>query len=130
MKKYIGATLAAGAWINLCEFLRNELVLKQQWLARYTSLGLEFPSAAVNGILWIAWGFLLGACIVALGRKLDRVESGIVVWTIAFPMMWIVAWNLGVLPLSLLPVAVPWSVVEVAVAVLVADKIAGWRSRA
>ena len=39
--------------------------------------------------------------------------------------MWIVIGNLDVLPLALLPVAVPWSLIEVALAVLIARRIIG-----
>jgi len=40
-----------------------------------------------------------------------------------FMLMWIVTGNLGVLPMGLLPIAVPWSIAEGAIAVLVARKI-------
>ena len=37
--------------------------------------------------------------------------------------MWIVIGNLNVLPVGLLPVAVPWSLVEMALAVVIAQTI-------
>ena len=127
MKRCMLATLAAGVWINLCEFLRNELILKQQWLDKYQSLGQPFPSAAINGILWALWGFILAACIVAVSRGLSFVRTFLVIWTLAFLMMWIVAWNLSVLPIGLLPTAIPWSLAEVAVGILLARAIARQR---
>jgi hypothetical protein len=42
-----------------------------------------------------------------------------------FVLMWIVTGNLNVLPFGLLPVAVPWSVVEVILAALIAQRIMG-----
>ena len=40
-----------------------------------------------------------------------------------FALMWIVVGNLNVLPIVLLPIAVPWSLAEVALAVLIAQMI-------
>lgn len=125
MKKLALAILAAGAWINLSEFLRNELLFKQHWLDKYEALGLSFPSAPINGALWVLWGFLLAGCIVTLSRKQTFTETFLVSWTIAFLLMWIVTGNLNVLPVGLLPVAVPWSMVETALAVVIAQKIVG-----
>lgn len=125
MKQYVLAVFAAGVWINVSEFLRNEMLFKQQWVDKYNDLGLSFPSAPVNGMMWGIWGFLFAACIVFLMRKLTAVETFAVGWTLAFVLMWIVIWNLSVLPPGLLPVAVPWSLVEVAGAVLIAKKVSG-----
>jgi len=58
MKKNILATLGVGIVVNLSEFLRNELLLKQQWIEKFSSMDLTFPSAAINGLLWIVWGFV------------------------------------------------------------------------
>jgi hypothetical protein len=44
-------------------------------------------------------------------------------WTFGFALMWIVVGNLNVLPISLLPVAAPWSLAEVTIAVILAQKI-------
>ena len=123
--RYALATLVAGVWINLSEFLRNELLFKQFWSDKYNSLGLSFPSAPINGLMWGVWGFLFAACIVALSRKLTFVETLVVSWTIGFLLMWIVVWNLNVLPLGLFPIAAPWSLVEVAGAVVFARWIVG-----
>ena len=127
MKRLALGALAAGAWINLSEFLRNELLFKQQWLDKYQSLGLSFPSAPGNNALWAAWGFILAACIVTLIRRQTFLATFLAVWTLTFPLMWIVTANLNVLPLGLLPVAVPWSMAEAAVAVVIARRIAGGR---
>lgn len=121
------AVLAAGIWIGFSEFLRNELLFKHHWLGKYASLGLEFPSAPLNNALWGVWGFILAGCIVALIRRVSFRATAALIWTLGFLLMWIVTGNLDVLPLGLLPVAVPWSVAEVGVAVAVARKIAGGR---
>ena len=69
VKRTTLATLAAGICINVSEFLRNELLSKQHWLAKYDAIGLEFPSAPINGALWGLWDFLFTGCIVAVRRR-------------------------------------------------------------
>jgi len=123
MKRKALATLAAGIVINVSEFLRNELLLKQYWITHYEALGLEFPSAAVNGLLWGLWGFLFAGCIVAVRHRMSRVETLILCWTMGFGLMWIVIGNLNVLPVRLLPIAVPWSLIETALAVVIVQRI-------
>jgi hypothetical protein len=125
MKKFAFSALIAGIWINASEFLRNELILKQYWLQKYQTLGQSFPSAPVNAALWVVWGFLLAGVIAFLARRQTFVETMLISWIFAFLMMWVVIWNLNVLPVGLLPVAAPWSMGEVAVAVLITRKISG-----
>lgn len=123
MKRIALATLAAGVWINVSEFLRNEILFKGHWLAKYETLGLEFPSAPVNGALWGLWGFIFAGCIVAVRRQSTFAGTVALCWTLGFALMWIVIGNLNVLPLTLLPIAVPWSLAEVALAVVIAQSI-------
>lgn len=117
------AALASGAWINLSEFLRNEFLFKQHWIDHYETLGLVFPSAAINGALWGLWGFLFAGCIVAVRRRASCMETIGLCWMMGFVLMWIVIGNLSVLPFGLLPVAIPWSLAEVALAVVIAQRI-------
>jgi hypothetical protein len=123
MKRIALATLAAGVWINVSEFLRNEILFKEHWLEKYETLGLEFPSAPLNGALWGLWGFIFAGCIVAVRRQSTLAGTIALCWTLGFALMWIVIGNLNVLPLGLLPIAVPWSLAEVALAVVLAQKI-------
>jgi len=39
MKKFLLATLAAGVWVNACEFLRNEVVFKNTWTEHFAEWG-------------------------------------------------------------------------------------------
>mgnify|MGYP006284466397 CR=1 FL=1 len=123
MKKIVMAILLSGIWINLSEFLRNEIFFKHHWLDKYAELDLTFPSAAVNNALWGAWGFVLAGCITYLARRLTLLETTILAWALAFLLMWVVIGNLNVLPIGLLPVAVPWSMAEIVLAVWIAKKI-------
>ena len=123
MKRIVMAILAAGIWINLSEFLRNEFLFKQLWIAHYEALGLEFPSSPVNGALWGLWGFLFAGCLAAVRRRTTFLGTMALCWTMGFVLMWIAIGNLKVLPLGLLPVAAPWSLAEVALAVMIAQAI-------
>ena len=125
MKRIILAVAVSGIWINTSEFARNEVLFKHYWLEKYDSLGLVFPSATVNNVMWGVWGFVLAGCVVFLARRLTLIGTTLLAWVMAFLMMWIVIWNLNVLPGRLLSAALPWSIVEVAVAVLIAKKALG-----
>ena len=67
-------------------------------------------------MLWLVWSVLLALIIHALLSRFSMARSILLAWIVAFPMMWIALYNLQVLPLGLLVVAVPLSVLEVAVA--------------
>ena len=114
--------LATGAWIGASEFLRNELLFKGLWIAKYDSLGLVFPSAMVNNAIWGLWSLLFAALILFLSRRLKFLETVLVAWVSAFVLMWLTIFNLNVLPLALLIPAVPLSLIEVLVASLICHK--------
>lgn len=123
MKRIILAIISSGIWINISEFIRNEFLFKQYWLDKYASMGLEFPSSPVNGAIWVLWGFVFAGCLVYLCRRLAVMEVMIIGWVMGFVLMWLVVGNMNVLPLGILKVAVPWSVLEVGVAVFIAHKL-------
>ncbi len=112
MKKTLLPILLATVWISLNEFVRNEYVVKKYWTAYYAALGLQFPSAPVNGAVWGLWSLLMATVFYLLARKFSWVESLVTGWVAGYLMMWVVIGNLGVLPTDLLPVAVPWSLLE------------------
>ena len=124
MNKFLLAIVASGMWINASEFLRNEVLLKHYWLNKYAELGQTFPAAPVNNALWVLWGFLLAGMITFLARKLTFMETLLTTWVLAFLLMWVVIWNLNVLPHGLLIVAGPWSLGEIAGAIWITRKMA------
>lgn len=123
IRRHALAIAAAGLWINLSEFLRNELLLKSYWLDHYQKLGMGFPSEPVNGLLWVLWGFVLAAVVHAVCRRFGLWESIVICWATGFLLMWIVIWNLNVLPAGLLFYALPLSLLEVAVAAIICRRI-------
>lgn len=121
--KNITAIGVTGLWVNASEFFRNEVLLKSYWVDHYRTLGLEFPSAPVNGMMWMVWGFLFAAVIRMLSEKYHLVRATLLSWTVGFVLMWIVIWNLLVLPLPLLLFAVPLSLLEAFIGTLLCQKI-------
>lgn len=118
-----GAIALAGMWVGLCEFTRNQLLLASVWQSHYASLGLKFPSAPINGAIWMIWSFALAALLYAISRRFSLVQTVAIGWVAGFVLMWLVVWNLMVLPLAVLPWGVPWSLVEAFVASLICVKL-------
>lgn len=112
-------------WINLSGTVRWMLFAKPRFDALYRGRGMEFPNALANNILWVLWGVLAAVLFVFLSRKFSLLPTFALSWLAAFAMHWIVLWNAAALPLGLLWIAVPWSLVEVFIAALIAKKLQG-----
>ena len=125
MNRVVLAILAAGIWMNLSEFVRNELLFKDLWVNGFSAIGLSFPSDPVNGAIWGLWAFIFVTVLVLLTRAVGVIMSTVMAWVLGFVLLWIAMWNLGVLPDGLLYWAMPWSLVEVYVAALIASRILG-----
>ncbi|RAP30748.1 hypothetical protein DID78_02245 [Candidatus Marinamargulisbacteria bacterium SCGC AG-343-D04] len=123
MKKKILAVFLSGLWMNLSEFVRNELLFKSIWIDGFQAIGLSFPSAPINGALWVLWSFIFVAILVLLIQKFSLLSSTLISWTLGFLLMWLGLGNLGILPQGLLWVAVPWSFVEVYIAALIGQRV-------
>lgn len=121
-KTFILPILIAGIWIGFSEFLRNEILFKFYWVDHFESLGLKFETLPVNGILWFVWSFIMAYIIYALLQKFDFLQTFILSWLAGFVLMWITVFNLQVLPLGLLIIAIPLSMIEVIVAILIIQK--------
>lgn len=108
--------LLAGVWITISEFVRNEVLFKSSWTDHYRTLNLTFETKPLNGFLWVVWSILLAWTLSKLREKFSMRESMAIGWTVAFVMMWITVYNLQVLPIGLLMIAVPLSLLEIFVA--------------
>jgi len=117
------AILSATIWISISEFVRNELLLKSYWLDHYGELGIVFPSGLVNGAIRGLWSLVFAIFIYFLSRKFSLIGISLLAWFAGFPLMWIVIWNLNVLPIKLIPFAVPLSLLEAFLAVCIIGKI-------
>ena len=119
----IVTVLLTGIWVNACEFFRNEVLLKTYWVDHYRTLGMVFPSEAKNGMLWVAWGFLFAMAIYVISRKFSLIQTALISWFMAFVLMWVVAWNLNVLPAGILLYAAPLSLLEALVGSYICRKM-------
>lgn len=117
------AVLAATLWVSVNEFVRNEFIVKEHWTAHYRSLGLEFPSAPVNGAIWGLWSLLFAISILIISKPFDLLRTTALAWLVGFGLMWVVLGNLGVLPYGILPYALPLSLVETFGAAWIVKKI-------
>jgi hypothetical protein len=106
------AVVAAALWSGASESFRNEVLLPSIWRDHFAGLGLTFPAEPLNAAVWVAWSFVFAGVTFAVSRRFGLTATTAIVWVTAFPMMWQVTWNLAVLPLGVLPVAVPLSLVE------------------
>ena len=118
------AIFATGIWVNASEFFRNEILLKSHWVSHYQTLGLTFPSSPLNGLVWVTWGFLFASAIYLISRKFDLIQTTLIGWFIGFVLMWLVLWNLLVLPTAILVYAIPLSLLEVFVGAYISRKLA------
>ena len=117
------AVILTGIWVNASEFFRNEVLLKTYWIDHYQSLGMTFPSKPLNGMIWVAWGFLFAIAIYVISRKFNLIQTTLISWFMAFVLMWVVAWNLNVLPSAILIYAVPLSLLEAFIGSYICRKI-------
>jgi hypothetical protein len=125
MRKFCLAVVVSGVWMNLSEFVRNEFVIKHVWVKGFEEIGLSFPSAPINGVVWVIWTFIFCAVLTVLNMKFNALKSTVICWVTGFGLLWIAMWNIGILPKGLLYWAVPWSFVEVYVAAFICNRIVG-----
>jgi len=123
MKKTVLPVIIGGIWITLSEFIRNEFLFKNYWAGHFNTIGLRFETLPVNGILWAIWSFIMAYLIFKLLEHFSFKLTVFLVWLSAFVMMWITIYNLQVLPIKLLIFAFPLSLLEVAVAGYIIEKI-------
>lgn len=115
--------LAATIWIVTSEFVRNQLLFLNYWTDHYKSLGIDFSTKPINGIVWLLWSATFAFLLFALRRHYSTKHTIAIGWVAGFVMMWLVISNLGVLPTKLLVFAVPLSIVEAYVATWIIDNV-------
>lgn len=112
MKKTILPILLATIWISISEFARNTFLVHSYWVEHYQTLGMTFPEQPINGAVWGIWSLCFATAIFILSKKFTLLQTTLIAWFIGFVLMWLVIGNMGVLPLRILPIAVPLSFVE------------------
>lgn len=124
MKNTFLAILLSTLWISISEFVRNTFVLHHHWVQHFQSLGQTFPEQPINGAIWGIWSLCFAVSIYIFSRKFSLVQTALLAWFIGFVFMWLVIGNLGVLPLAILPMAIPLSMLEAFVASFICNKLA------
>ena len=119
MKKTVLPILLATIWISISEFVRNEFIVKSYWTKHYEKLGLVFPSEPINGAVWGIWSLCFAIAIFLIAKKFKLLQTTFLSWFVGFVLMWIVIWNMGVLPIGILLFAVPLSLLEAFLASLI-----------
>ena len=125
LKKTVFPILLATIWISISEFIRNEFIVKSYWTGHYEKLGLVFPSEPINGAVWGIWSLCFAISIFILAKKFSLLQTAILSWFVGFVLMWIVIWNMSVLPTRLLLFAVPLSLLEAFLASFIIKKLTG-----
>lgn len=115
--------LLLSVWINISETARWVLYSKPKFETHYRSLGLELPNTLVNGILWMIWGIIIAFIVFVLSPKFSLLQTTIITWLAVFVLIWIVLWNYAVLPLDLLLVAAPLSLIEIFIAAMISRQL-------
>lgn len=123
IKKTILPILIATIWISISEFVRNEFLLKSFWTDHYESMGLNFPSEPINGIIWGIWSLCFAISIYIFAKKFTLIQTAFIAWFVGFVFMWLVIGNLNVLPFGILPFAIPLSILEAFLASLIVKKV-------
>ena len=123
LNKTVLPILLATIWISISEFVRNEFLFKSYWTKHYDSLGLNFPDAPVNGAVWGLWSLLFAILIFILNKKFSLAGTTFLAWFAAFVLMWVVTWNMAVLPLGILWFAAPLSLLETFLAAWIIRKL-------
>ena len=119
LSKIILPIIIATTWISVSEFARNEFLLKTLWVKHYENLGMIFPSSSVNGAVWGIWSLSYTICIFIVSRRFSLLETFFLCWFFGFVLMWLVIGNMGVLPYSILYIAIPLSLLETFVAAFI-----------
>ena len=112
IKKIILPILITGIWINISETVRWMFLVESYWLEKYQVLNLTFPNETINMIAWMLWGFFNATVIFILSKKYNLLQTTVLSWFVAFVMMWVIVWNIGVLPTGMLWFNVPLSLLE------------------
>jgi hypothetical protein len=122
-KKTVLPILLATIWISISEFVRNEFLLKSYWTEHYESMGLIFPSEPINGAFWGLWSLCFAIAIFIITKKFSILQTTFLSWFVGFVLMWIVVWNMDVLPSGLLVYAIPLSLFESYLASFIIKKL-------
>lgn len=123
--KAVWQILVIAVWINVSESVRWVLYSKPKFDALYRAMGRELPNRLSNGIWWMVWGLIMALLVFVLARKFTLLQTALLAWTAVFAMLWIALWNYAILPLDILWIAAPLSLLGVFIAAWIAKWLQG-----
>ena len=123
--KSVWQVFLVAVWINFSETIRWMLYSKSKFEALYQSRGLTLPRGPINMILWVIWGVVIASFVFVLARRLSLLHATVLSWLATFITTWIMLWNFDILPLDMLWVVVPLSLLEIFIAALISAKLQG-----
>lgn len=119
--------LLAGVVLSVFEFVLNEPILGDQWVAAMESLNRVAPAGAGTMIGYVVWNFLLGIALVWFYAAVrPRFGPGPKTAVITGLAIWFVIWFLGfggtllsgMFPTNLVVIVLIWEFFEVPIATL------------
>jgi hypothetical protein len=121
--KPIWQIVLLAVWINAAETVRWLLYTKPRFDAFFQNMGLVLPNGPINGILWMLWGAIIAVIVFVLSQKYTILQTTVITWSAVFVLVWIALWNSAVLPIEILPVVVPLSLITIFVAAFIAKRL-------
>ncbi len=122
-KKSILPILLAGIWLNISGTIKWIFLIESYWIEKYNDMGIVLPAGLINNIMWMLWGFMFATTIFILSKKFNLIQTTLLSWFVAYGMMWVIVWNVGVLPIGMLWINVPLSLFEVFVGALICKRL-------
>ncbi len=122
MKNYlktIWQILLVSIWINIFETLRWMLFAKPEIDMHFKAANLVLPNEPINNLLWLIWGIIIAVMIFIVSKKFKVLQTTFIVWITVYVMHWIALWNMAVLPINILWLAVPLTFTNVLVGALI-----------
>jgi len=124
IKKTILPIILIGLWINISITIGWMLILEGYWIEKYQSLNLVFPTGLINNITWMIWGFMLATIIFIISKKFSLWQTTFLAWFVAFIMMWVIVWNVGILPTGMLLFNIPNTLFITFIGALICKRVA------
>ena len=118
-QKAIWQILIVSIWINIFETLRWILFAKPEIDMHFKAANLVLPNEPINNLLWLIWGIIIAVMIFIVSKKFKVLQTTFIVWITVYVMHWIALWNMAVLPINILWLAVPLTFINVLAGALI-----------
>ena len=99
-----------------------DVICKTRYDIHFKAANLVLPNEPINNILWLIWGIIIAVMIFIISKKFKVLQTTFIVWIIVYVMHWIALWNMAVLPINILLLAVPLTFINVLVGALISNR--------